>query len=138
MKKHFISVVTVSFACIFISGCLGSIVRKPPPPLQPSKEGVVLKVDNSGKITLVTKDGEPYTVCGGDQQPQCPPIAKGAPERLVGTISEVKVTSEVESIQPGFAPRSLSREQSSCDHVLKLVIDGETQYIVVSRCANND
>lgn len=135
--KHFINVIAISCISISMSGCFGSLPVRPTPPVQPSKEGVTAKVDESGRITLVTRSGVVYQPCGYGYQIKCPPISEKRQENLIGTITEVSLEGKPESGQTEpmvLRANTSARSNSSCDPALKVKIGNREQLFVIPGC----
>jgi hypothetical protein len=135
--KHFINVIAIPGISILMSGCFGSLPTRPTPSVQPSKEGVTAKVDESGRITLVTKNGVVYQPCGEGFQIKCPLVSGKTQENLIGTITEVSLEGKPESDQMEsmvLRANTGARSNSNCDPALKVKIGNREQLFVIPGC----
>lgn len=127
MNKRLIYWVVTCCACVFLSGCFGSVRTKPPVEKKESTHGVVIKFDEKGHMVLVNDEGVPYVPCGEDQRVPCPKISKETKKDLIGNVYEVK------AIHSQDAKKS-SGKASDCEYVIIIEIDGKKVYLVIDLC----
>ena len=127
MNKRLIYWVVTCCACVFLSGCFGSVRTKPPVEKKESTHGVVIKFDEKGHMVWVNNDGVPYVPCGADQPVPCPEISKEAEKKLIGNVYEAK------AIRSQDAKKS-SGKTSDCEYVIIIEIDGKKVYLVINLC----